>query len=198
MLHQELRPFLPRSEVYLTLENFIGEFTRLFATLKSSFHKLECMQSYQEPGVPSFEALQRGDVDLAHRLISDHIAKEEEWFTSCLQKGVEQVRLRLVQVPLTRYLDWEFKTYQHTARWGQRIGICDITNNSQDSLLNQASDFLIFDNSTVLAHDYSKEGLLKGAWLIDDSASVSKYNNLFDMIRQKSIPLAAFERKHGL
>ncbi|WKZ57688.1 MAG: hypothetical protein QY326_03215 [Bdellovibrionota bacterium] len=101
-----------------------------------------------------------------------------------------------MELPLTPYLNWEFLTYQVTARFGQRILVTDITNDAPSSQIAKESDFLIFDNKAVLAHDYSRDGLLQGAWLIEDPQAVERYVHFFQEARARSIPLGAFERLH--
>jgi hypothetical protein len=85
-----------------------------------------------------------------------------------------------------------------TARFGQRVLVVDITDDIPSNPLKRGSDFLIFDSSAVLAHDYDSQGLLRGAWFISDPEMVRQYLSFFEQARERSVPLGSFERTYGL
>lgn len=197
MLSQK-RDCLPKSAERLDAREFLTKFQELFQKLENSFLKFERLQVYQEPNNTSYLAWIKGDKAEALRLIDENIARDSEFFTHCARQGVNQVRLRAVELPLTSYLEWEFLTYQVTARYGQRILIADLGDVETSKPLKDGSDFLIFDGKCILAHDYDHTGLLSGGWFIDEPRSVEAYNSFFRAGIKTSVPLGVFEHMHRL
>lgn len=86
----------------------------------SVFYKLERGQHYAEPSSPSWQAFNRGDWDEALRL---HDASREELETlKAGNQGVESYRIRVVETPVSPYVQWEM----HYLRLRDDVGLNNI------------------------------------------------------------------------
>lgn len=198
MLTHLQQPTLPKSNDYIPLAEFRSHFNQLFMSMSSNFSKLERAQSYQEPGNESLAAYLKGDKREAANLLKLPIEGWDERFNYVAQANIPWTRVRLVEFPMTPYLEWEFLTYQRSARYGERILVTDITNDPKGSLAKSSSDFVMFDNRIVLAHDYGVDGILKGAWLVTRPNDVEAYIATFNDVRVRAIPLGVFEASQKL
>ncbi|PNG92881.1 DUF6879 family protein [Streptomyces malaysiensis] len=85
--------------------------------------KLERRQYFEEQGSPSRDALRRGDWEEAVRLFADRrdtlaaTAQEDE------RRGYAFHRVRVVEKPLTPYVQWELHSQRQRAEYGQRIRV---------------------------------------------------------------------------
>ena len=179
----------------LSLSAFIEQHQNLCDTVGNRIIKLERLQSYQEPKNASFEAFVGGDYQRSINLIPQMRAEEAESYTRLFRRGVQFIRIRAVELPLSEYLKWELQTYAVSARYGETILLGDITNEPIDGALNQASDFILYDDRHVFVHDYSSEGLLSGGWLIEDVDYIAKCRDIARQFLAISVPLAVFENK---
>ncbi|WP_066944596.1 DUF6879 family protein [Streptomyces lushanensis] len=87
--------------------------------------KLERRQHFEEKGSPSRDALSRGDWAEALRLID---ARREDLIASALddeRRGSRFHRVRVVEKPLTPYLQWELHSLRQRAECDERIRTVD-------------------------------------------------------------------------
>jgi hypothetical protein len=189
---------LPRSQVYMDEKAFRSTYRELMAATKCSFSKLETRQVYQEPGDASLSAFLKGDRMTAHALLRQPLEGADAESITASRRDISWTRIRLVEFPLTPYLQWELLTYQVSVKYGERILLTDVTGESRTSVLRRGDDFLMFDKKTVLAHNYDREGHLQGAWLIEKDSHVAQYAAFFEHARQGAVPLGVFEAQHKL
>jgi hypothetical protein len=108
-------------------------------------------------------------------------------------------RLRIVDHPRTRYLDFELDTYPGSAAVGETIGIAvrkGGTAAAQDALEFTGQDFWLFDEGrdgafAALMH-YDTGGFYTGATLVDDEAGLDGCRFIAALIRPHAVPLSAY------
>src|SRR5947209_2446694 len=96
----------------LTPEESSLLFETLWEKLSHKFFKFERLQSYQEPDNSSLQAFLARDYELARREMIEARAKDAKLYIELCRKGIEFVRVRAVELPLSDYLRWELETYQ--------------------------------------------------------------------------------------
>ena len=85
-----------------------AEFRELFWKIgEHGFWKLEARQTFQEPGDASWEAFARGDWLGALELIEAQRSDLEAEGQRLRELGLRSCRVRVVELPLTPYLQWE-------------------------------------------------------------------------------------------
>ncbi|MEZ0072675.1 DUF6879 family protein [Planotetraspora sp. GP83] len=98
----------------LAAEDYRTEFYERFQRVEGVVWKLERAQHFHEPDVPSWAAMMEGDWNRALALI------EEMRFADDLPPHVELRRLRIVDTPLTPYMQWEIVLLAARTRAGER------------------------------------------------------------------------------
>lgn len=117
-------PYLPAE--MLELGDYSADFQESFWSLGASW-KLEREESFREPGVPSWVAMERGDWPAAVRLIEEMRAGRAEHQRRLDEKGIVQRRLRIVTQPPTPYLQWELNALRLFAELGEQIRVLPVT-----------------------------------------------------------------------
>jgi hypothetical protein len=122
----DLRPLeLPTGEGELLTR---GEYKRDFrerdaAVRDGDSWKLERLQHFEEQGSPSRDALRRGDWRTALRLLEDRRGALLSAAVEERRRGAVFHRVRVVEEPLTPYLQWEMHSLRQRARYGEKIRV---------------------------------------------------------------------------
>lgn len=156
------------------------------------FLKLECRQTYQELETNrSQEAYSRGDVAQAEELLLNEAEADRPLYDDIKSRGIEYARLRLVEEPLTPYLNYELLAYRIRAKMGEVIEIvrCDAVRGLTG---DDYFDFLLFDRHTALIHDYGDTGLQSGGWVTEDPAVLASLERTATGLRRVALTLGQF------
>lgn len=132
------------------------------------FWKLERRQTFREPGVPSWEAFAAGDWGRALELnererdaVRAKVAEDDSL-------GVESRRLRVVERPVTPYLQWEMQYFRLLAEAGEDLRVIDasrVRHLEADRLL---PEIVILGERVLFEVLYDAAGTAYGARRIDD------------------------------
>lgn len=176
----------------------LGEFGVAFASawsqLQARFLKLECWQRYREAeDNRSQAAYDRGDIDTAQRLLRAEAEVDQPLYRDVSLRGIEYARVRLLQEPLTPYLRYELLSYRIRVDLGENIEVvrCDNGVRLPDE---RHFDFLLFDRSIALIHDYgiAEVGRQAGGWLTRDSGVIARLERTVADLRQQAVPLPEY------
>ena len=107
-------------------------------------------------------------------------------------------RFRLVKLPLTGYLEWEFWNYRVREGLGEVVRIVDRTGAEGDLRSSSCFDFLLFDDSVALIHDYGTAGLQVGGWLVSSRDVLDRLGRTVADLREQSVALEGFISAHQL
>ncbi|MFD8527570.1 DUF6879 family protein [Streptosporangium canum] len=176
----------------LNLDEFGACFLEAWSRTESRFLKLECWQSYREREVTTSQAAhERGDVQEARRLLRQESETERSLYEDVERKGIDYARIRLIQEPLTPYLDYELIAYRIRAEMGEAIEIvrCAPSMRLPDE---EHFDFLLFDRHTALIHDYGDIGLQSGGWMTQDLGVITSLENKAIALRRRAVPFEEF------
>nr|WP_204291964.1 DUF6879 family protein [Micromonospora gifhornensis] len=88
--------------------------------------KTERIQTFREPGSPSWEAFAAGRWDEALRIASQPNPELVQFFARLHERGSGLHRLRIVEPPLTPYLIWELNFLRFRAEAGERIRVITV------------------------------------------------------------------------
>jgi len=182
---------------FLNGEEFQLAFERSWESLKSQFFKLESRQSYEEPGDPSFEAFLRGDHAVACNLVVQRMQEQAPLYEDVRTKGIRWVRVRIVQLPLSDYIaQYEFAAYRESSRLGEEIRFVDEESLSRRLREKGLIDYLEFDDSVVLVHNYDDQGLQHGGWIIEAPDAIERIQAVSRDLLDCSVSMEAFESAH--
>lgn len=175
----------------LDLGEFGSHFMDLWRSTSTRFVKLECWQTYQEPSARSLVAFNNGDLAETRRLLQEEAEPDRPLYDDVQEKGIDFARIRLVQRPLTLYLKFEFMSYQIRQGMGETIRLVELANDIKLPDENYF-DFLLFDRSAALVHDYGNDGLQRGGWYTDHPSAIVKLEDTAGSLRNRSVDLEVF------
>lgn len=175
----------------VSLEEFQRAFGEAWPRIDRRFLKFECWQSYNEAdGVRSQDAFQKGDADLARRLLEEEAKGDQILYDEVKVRGLEFTRVRLVTPPLTDYLRYEMINYEIRSRLGENVEFI-----SPPSPVEDYFDFLLFDTNAALIHDYGDGpiGYQVGGWVTRVPKTLEALARLVDDLRTKGTPVTEAE-----
>ncbi len=185
----------PPNGTYHDVDAFFTHFRELWHDLRSRFFKWESWQSYREPGDPSYEALVQGDFDEASRLLRERVLTQAELLNTATARGVQIVRVRPVNRPISDYLKYEFEAYRATIQMGEEVRILDGSEAPWGLSAVPPRDFLLFDDYGMLVHDYDETGLIQGGWVVQDAAEIANATKIADHLVTVSEDFSSWESR---
>ncbi len=183
-----------RNGSYLAPADFSVRFREEWDAAQVRFLKVERRQWYSQSGDESFDAFVDGQYERAERLLREIVLGQEEMYASAQARGVDLVRLRLVEEPLSDYLRfYEIPSYSVSEDLGERILLASV-DSSQDEL----PDCIIFDSAVMFVNAYDGVGRLIGAVEVRAKDQIEHHANLAEGLLAGGQPLAEFVRAHAL
>lgn len=149
---------------------YLADFWDRYQDASGIFWKLERRQEFREPDVPSWAAMDAGDWPRALAIIGQMRAEVAEEFAAV--PDLRRHRVRVVERPVSPYLQWEMHVLQMRAGEGEEVRIVDaalIRDQEQDSLLPE----LAVISGAAYQILYTSEGVLDGALRSTDPGLVT-------------------------
>jgi hypothetical protein len=181
---------------YLDIGRFYDAFAHFSAKVTRRIFKLERLQNYGEPDNTSWEEFQRGNVRRSLDLLRELHAKDVKFDIDFFRRGLQFLRVRAVELPLSSYVEWELQAHVVNAQYGETVLVADLTNVKQDSPVWNVRDYLLFDTFAVLIHDYDSGGNLRGGWMCEENSFLRSCSDLSARLTETSVPLAVFLNEH--
>jgi len=153
-------------------DEYIDDFWPRFQRARGVCWKLERLPHFESPEVPSWAAMAAGDWDRAVELMEGPMREAvREDFAS--HPGLRRRRVRVVERPLTPYLQWELNVFRIRVAEGEEIRILDAAD-----VRDLEPDGRLLPEVITLGEDvlyevlYTDTGVYLGARRIDDPAVV--------------------------
>ncbi len=109
--------------VYLGLDQYDADFYQEVERIREPVLKTERIQTFQEPGSPSWEAFVEGRWQDALDIAALPNQELNQFLHHLTEIGSGLHRLRVAELPLTPYLQWELHFLLHRARAGEDIEV---------------------------------------------------------------------------
>lgn len=136
----------------------------------SRFVKLERLQDFREPHLPSWVALADGRWDDAMRLLQDRRPIVADEFATDRANGLVSYRVRVVEYPLTPYMHWELRALKLRTEYGENIRVIGTEAVKEfESTGRPVPELIFMDADAMYEIDYDEEGTLVGGRKITDS-----------------------------
>lgn len=154
--------------------------------------KLERRQHFEEQGSASRDALRHGAWDEALRRIEERRdalleeAREDE------RRGYSFYRVRVVERPLTPYIQWELHSLRQRALYGQRIRVVDAGAVADAERSDLLPEVVILDGRTLYNVLYSERGVSEGAVRFTEPALVGRWENYVRALYGAGEEMASF------
>lgn len=128
-------------------------------------------------------------------MLQEALQTQEPMYSAALQRGVQLLRLRLVELPLSDYLRYyEFPSYRISENLGERIYIKEIE--STDS--NLPPDCIFFDDGVMYVNAYDGCGGLVGAVEVTDKGEIASCRDRADRLLAEAKTLDTYMLANSL
>ncbi|WP_052810184.1 DUF6879 family protein [Streptomonospora alba] len=147
------------------------------------FWKLERAQHFQEPGDASWEAFAAGDWEKALKLNEADRSDAEAMAAKDREVGMETRRIRVVDHPVTPYLQSEMQFLRLLAEAGQSLRVVPAEEVAHLEERTALPEVVVLGDRVLFLVRYDSSGRACGAWRIDDrdaiAATVGELAGLF-------------------
>ena len=173
----------------LSMPEFGQAFSSAWSNMENRFLKLECWQDYTEQeDNKSQEAFKAGNIGLARKLLTEEAEGDRPLYEDVNARNLDYARIRLLKPPLSSYLRYESMSYSIRAAMGENI-LAVVLGPEVQLPSEDYFDFLLFDQSVALVHDYGTDGFQVGGWLIDDQETLTRLEGIAANLQAQAKPL---------
>jgi hypothetical protein len=188
---------LPSAEaVMLAKLDYYADFYGVLAGDIDRFEKLERGQSFREPGFDSWEAFDRGDWPAAMALIEKCRASFAEYYAGMTSRGFTCRRVRVVELPVTPYLQWEMHVLCLRAELGEDIRVVSAAQVREFEEARPVPELVILGGDAMYEVVYDGDGVSAGARRFTDPVLIERTaGDIGALYRQGEDLLAFFDRE---
>ncbi|WP_109001338.1 DUF6879 family protein [Streptomyces rishiriensis] len=158
---------------------------RLYTTGIGFLNKLERGQHFQERGFPSWEAFADGDWERALSLAAERREDYAQELRRAARLGVRHRRLRVVEFPVTPYVQWELFVLRARVDVGDEIRILDADDISNIEQSHPVPEAVILGDVVLYEVIYDEAGNAAGARKYTDRSLIRETNAGFDALYER-------------
>lgn len=175
--------------------DFAAEFTPLTGVL----WKLERAQTYQEHGDASWEAFIAGDWEGSLALNDEERDGARAQAKSLREQGVEIRRLRIVEKPVTPYVQWEMQYFRILAEEGFPLRVLESDRVAEYERSGPLPDLNLLGERVLYHIVQEPDGTPAGARRIDDPDTITGVRHAMESLFDQAEPvLDYFHREIAL
>ena len=179
---------------WLSPEEYRSDFfSRFWRIDRDDCWKLERIQSFQEHGSASWDAFSSGDRGRAFQLIQERRSTLAEHYRRVADTGFTLYRVRVVEEPISDYLQWELQSLCQRAELGERIGVV-----GGERIARYESDgrtlpelVTVGSEATYQVH-YDDHGVHTGATLSTDADLCARWRELIQRLHVSAEDVTRF------
>ncbi|MFE9643746.1 DUF6879 family protein [Streptomyces sp. NPDC006365] len=145
--------------------------------LNADSWKLERRQHFEEQGSPSRDALRRGEWQEALRLLGDRRDDLLATARDDARKGHHFHRVRVVEQPLTPYVQWELHSHRQRAEYGERIRVVSAEQVAAAEREHLLPEVVVLGHDTLFQVLYSPSGATVGAVRYTDRELIDSWES---------------------
>jgi hypothetical protein len=157
---------------HLNPADYLADFSARYRDISGIFWKLERRQEFREPGVPSWSAAAAGDWLRALQLIEAMRAEVAAEFSAV--PGLQRRRIRIVERPVSPYLQWEMHVLRMRAEEGEVVRAVDAKQVRDHERRRPLPELVIIGGSVLYQILYTSEGMLAGALRSTDAGLIGQ------------------------
>ncbi|MEE4424255.1 MULTISPECIES: DUF6879 family protein [Streptomyces] len=148
----------------MPLDAYYADFEQHFwQSADLGFWKLERQQTFQEPGYDSWEAFARGDWGESLRLLEAGRAEMDGYHRKVDRHGFVARRVRVVEEPLSHYLQWELHALRIRSECGGPTRIVRADQVSQFESEAPLPEIYTLGSHVMYQAVYDDQGILESA-----------------------------------
>ncbi|WDG29653.1 hypothetical protein N7925_15510 [Streptomyces sp. CA-278952] len=166
----------------LTRADYLAEFSRVHQGDINLLAKIERGQTFKEQGSPSWDAFASGDWAGALRLIENERDAIAAYFRDTSQRGLVFRRVRVVEFPVSPYLQWEMNVFRLRSELGEEIRVLDARKISDLEREAPLPEVIVLGHSVMYAVIYDDELQGAGARRFTDPGQISRTTREFEAL----------------
>lgn len=155
-------------------------------------NKLERGQNFKERGFASWEAFSAGDWDSALSLADEKRETYTQQFREAAQLNILERRLRVVEFPVTPYVQWEMFVLRLRVELGDNIRVLDARKIADIEREHLVPEVLILDEVVMYEVQYDEDGNAAGANRFADRALIRETSAGFDALYERGEEFHSF------
>ncbi|MFE3825939.1 DUF6879 family protein [Streptomyces sp. NPDC059092] len=168
------------------------EYYRTLTSGIRHLNKLERGQHFKERGFPSWEAFAAGRWGEALSLIEEKRDAYVGQVGEVDRLGVLQRRLRVVEFPVTPYVQWELHVLRLRVEVGDRIRLLDARTIADIEKHREVPEVVILGDVAMFEVRYDHDGNAAGARHYTDAELIAETSAGFDQLYARGEEYAAF------
>ena len=158
---------------------------RVYTSGIGFLNKLERGQHFKECGFPSWEAFADGDWERALSLADERREDYAQELRQASRLGVRHRRLRVVEFPVTPYVQWELFVLRVRVDLGDDIKVIDAADISNIEHSRPVPEVVILGDAVMYEVVYDEDGNAAGAKRYTDRSLIRETNAGFDALYQR-------------
>ncbi|WP_105973305.1 DUF6879 family protein [Streptomyces geranii] len=162
-----------------------ADLSRVYADGVGFLNKLERGQHFQERGFPSWEAFAEGDWERALSLADERREDYTQELRQASRLGVTHRRLRVVEFPITPYVQWELFVLRVRVDMGDDIKVLDAGDISNIERGRPVPEVVILGDVAMYEVVYDEAGNAAGANRYTDRSLIRETNAGFDALYER-------------
>ncbi|KPI06233.1 hypothetical protein OK074_4211 [Actinobacteria bacterium OK074] len=148
-------------------------------------NKLERGQHFKELGFPSWDAFAVGDWERALSLADERREDYAREIRRASELGVTHRRLRVVEFPVTPYVQWEFFVLRVRVELGDDIKVLDARDISNIERSRPVPEVVVLGDAAMYEVVYDEDGNAAGANRYTDRSLIRETNVGFDALYER-------------
>ncbi|MEU5797040.1 MULTISPECIES: DUF6879 family protein [unclassified Streptomyces] len=165
--------------------SYHADFWRVRASGIRHMNKLERGQNFKERGFASWEAFAAGDWDRALSLVEEKREGYERQFREAARLGILERRLRVVELPVTPYVQWELHVLRMRVELGDHIKVLDARKISDLEQVRPVPEVVILGETAMYEVVYDDDGNAAGANRFSDQALIRETSAGFEALYER-------------
>ncbi|WP_217165837.1 DUF6879 family protein [Streptomyces sp. AC512_CC834] len=162
-----------------------ADFRRVYESGIRYLNKLERGQNFKERGFASWEAFTTGEWDRALSLIQEKRDVYARQFRNAARLGILERRLRVVDFPVTPYVQWELFVLRLRVELGDNIRVLDAREISGIEKDRPVPEVVILGDVAMYEVQYDDDGNAAGANRSTDRALILETSADFDTLYER-------------
>ena len=175
----------------MELADYYADFEQTFWAA-TSFWKLERAQTFAEPGNASWEAFDRGDWNEALRLLEAELPAMRERQKRIAAAGFMARRVRIVEFPITPYLQWELHSLAIRDECGGPVRVLPATEIAAAEADEALPEITTVGEDVLYQAVYDDSGVLAAVYRFSDREVIRRCRELIVGLFEEAEPLAEF------
>lgn len=154
--------------------------------------KLERGQHFRERGFASWEAFAAGEWDRSLSLIEEKRDTYAQQLQDAADRGIKRRRLRVVELPVTPYVQWELHVLRLRVELGDQIRVLDAATITDIERHRTVPEVVLLGEQVMYEVTYSSEGDATGANRYTDRALIEETSAGFNSLYERAEEFGLF------